>query len=171
MALRFRASHAATSANAGALKFFFADEQTNLGSLTGRKFFGDRITGRPNHFSLARQNRPAAPGASGNTGFQEQAFKFSNAPTSLRAVRVAWTPISEDQWPLDTIKIKGTPAHYSVALGRRPVNYFQIEAAANFCNHNGSGFPAAGLRNAVGKITIFARRFGILCCLACVDPF
>ena len=87
------------------------------------------------------------------------------------AIGVAGTPIPEDQWPSDTIEIKGTPAHYSVALGRRPVNYFQIEAPANFRNHNGSGFAAAGLRNAVGKITIFACRFTILCCIARVENF
>ena len=47
---------------------------------------------------------------------------------------------------MDTIEIKGTPAHYSVARGRRPVNHFQIEPAVNFRNNNGSGFqtlPAA----------------------------
>ena len=58
------------------------------------------------------------------------------------AIGVAGTPIPKDQWPLDTVEIKGTPAHYSVALGRRPVNHFQIEPAVNFRNNNGSGFQA-----------------------------
>jgi hypothetical protein len=58
------------------------------------------------------------------------------------AIRVAGMPIPKNQWPLDTVEIKGTPSHYSVALGRRPVNHFQIEPAVNFRNNNGSGFPA-----------------------------
>src|SRR5580700_5130279 len=80
----------------------------------------------------------------------------------MRAVGVASTPIPDDQWPLDAIEIKGTPSHYSVALGRRPVNHFQIEAAVNFRNNNGSGFQAPQPRNAVSKIAIRARRSTVL---------
>ena len=40
---------------------------------------------------------------------------------------------------MDTIEIKGTPAPYSVALGRRPVNHFQVDPAVNFRNHNARG--------------------------------
>src|ERR1700693_4723051 len=78
------------------------------------------------------------------------------------AIGVAGTPIPKDQWPMDTVEIKGTPSHYSVALGRRPVNHFQIEPAVNFRNHNGSGFQAPWPRNGVSKIVISARRFTVL---------
>ena len=63
---------------------------------------------------------------------------------------------------MNAIEIKSTPAHYSVALGRRPVNHFQTEAAANFRNNNGSGFQAPWPRNAISKIAISARRFIVL---------
>jgi len=71
-------------------------------------------------------------------------------------------PIPKDQWPSDTVEIKSTPAHYSVALGRRPVNHFQIEPAVNFRNNNGSGFQATWPRNGVSKIAISARFFDVL---------
>ena len=80
----------------------------------------------------------------------------------MRTVRVAWTPISEDEWPLDAVEIKGTPAQYSVALGRRPVNQFLIDAALNFRNHNGRGFQPPRPRNRVSKITILPRRLTVL---------
>jgi hypothetical protein len=63
---------------------------------------------------------------------------------------------------LDTVEIEGTPAHYSVARGRRPVNHFQIEPAVNFRNNNGSGFQAPWPRNGVSKIAISAHRFTVL---------
>ena len=138
------------------LKFFFANHQTDLGSRMRRKFLGDRIARCPNHFSTAGQNRPITPGALRNSRLQEQAFQFSNAPAPMRAVGVTRSPIPEDQWPLDTVEIKGTPIHYSVALGRRPVNHFQVEAALNFRNNNGSGFPSPRLRNTVGEIAVSA---------------
>ena len=84
------------------------------------------------------------------------------------AIGVARTPIPKDQWPLDAVEIKSTPAHYSVARGRRPVNHFQIEAAVNFRNNNGSGFQTARPQNRISKIAIFSRFFAvlgrILCC-------
>ena len=70
-------------------------------------------------------------------------------------------PIPKDQWPMDTIEIKSTPSHYSVARGRRPVNHFQIEPAVNFRNNNGSGFHACRPRKGVCKIAILPRAFGI----------
>ena len=145
-----------------ALKLLLANHETNLRSRMRRKFLGDRIAGCPNHFSPAGQNRPANPGASGNTRLQEQAFQFSNAPAPVRTVGVARTPISEDQWPLDAVEIKGTPTHYSVALARRPVNHFQIDAAVNFRNNNGSGFQWSWPRNGVSKIAISARHCAVL---------
>jgi hypothetical protein len=78
------------------------------------------------------------------------------------AIGVARTPIPKDQWPLETVEIEGTPAHYSVARGRRPVNHFQIEPAVNFRNNNGRGFQAPWPRNGVSKIVISARRFSVL---------
>src|ERR1700674_5896254 len=75
------------------------------------------------------------------------------------AIGVAGTPIPKDQWPLDTVEIKGAPTHYSVARGRRPVNHFQIEPAVNFRNNNGSGFQPPWPRNGVSKIAISAGRF------------
>ena len=78
------------------------------------------------------------------------------------AIGVAGTPIPKDQWPMDTVEIKGTPSHYSVALGRRPVNHFQIEPAVNFRNNNGGGFHACRPRNSVCKIAILARVFAVL---------
>src|SRR5271169_4734394 len=73
----------------------------------------------------------------------------------MRAVGVTRSPIPEDQGPLDAIEIKGTPTHYSVALGWRPVNHFQIEPAVNFRNNNGSGFQAPWSRKGVSKIAIW----------------
>ena len=70
-------------------------------------------------------------------------------------------PIPKDQRPSNTVEIKSTPSHYSVARGRRPVNHFQIEPAVNFRNNNGSGFHACGPRKGVCKIAILARAFGI----------
>jgi hypothetical protein len=78
------------------------------------------------------------------------------------AIGVPRAPIPKDQRPSDAIEIKGTPAHYSVAPGRRPVNHFQIDPAVNFRNNNGSGFQAPRLRNGVGKIAILAHRFNVL---------
>ena len=72
------------------------------------------------------------------------------------------TPIPKDHWPLDTVEIEGTPAHYSVAPSRRPVNHFQIEPAMNFRNNNGSGFQTLWPRNGISKIAILARRFTAL---------
>ncbi len=83
------------------------------------------------------------------------------------AIGVARTPVPKDQWPLDTVEIEGTPAHYSVALGRRPVNHFQIEPAVNFRNNNGSGFQAPWPRNGISKIAISARRFTVLLTIQC----
>ena len=65
-------------------------------------------------------------------------------------------PISKDQRPLDAVEIKGTPALYSVALGRRPVNHFQIEPAVNFRNDNGRGLRTSWSQNRVRKIAISA---------------
>jgi hypothetical protein len=56
------------------LHFFLANYQTNLRSSMGRKLFGDWIARCPDHLSLAGQNRPATPSASGNTRLEEQAF-------------------------------------------------------------------------------------------------
>jgi hypothetical protein len=61
---------------------------------------------------------------------------------------------------LDAVEVKGTPAHYSVALGRRPVNLFQIEPAVNFRNYNGRGLQAPGPQNRICKITILAHFSG-----------
>src|ERR1700693_583474 len=78
------------------------------------------------------------------------------------AIGVAGTPIPKDQWPMDTVEIKSTPSHYSVALDRRPVNHFQIEPAVNFRNNNGSGFHACWPRKGVCKIAILWRPFGVV---------
>ena len=78
------------------------------------------------------------------------------------SIGVPRTPVPKDQRPLDTVEIEGTPAHYSVARGRRPVNHFQIEPAVNFRNNNGSAFQAPWPRNGVRKIAILARRFTVL---------
>ena len=78
------------------------------------------------------------------------------------AIGVAGTPIPQDQWPLDTVEIQGTPAHYSVAPGWGPVNHFQIEAAVNFRNNNGSQFHALWPRYGVSKIAILARFIAVL---------
>src|SRR5579863_10433637 len=80
----------------------------------------------------------------------------------MRTIGVAGTPISKDQWPLDAIEVKGTPALYSVARGHRPVNPFQIEAAMNFRNDNGRGFLVRGPRNRIGKMTILPRHFAVV---------
>src|SRR5260221_5924492 len=77
------------------------------------------------------------------------------------AIGVTRTPIPKDQRPLNTVEIKGTPAHYSVALGRRPVNHFQIEPTVNFRNNNGGGFLATRLRDGVCKIVILACFFPV----------
>src|SRR5580700_4725633 len=71
------------------------------------------------------------------------------------AIGVSGTPISKDQWPMDTIEIKGTPAEYSVALGRRPVNHFQVDPAVNFRNHNACRIATLRPRNGVSKIEFF----------------
>src|SRR4029077_285883 len=53
-------------------KFFLANQQARLGPRLRRKFLRDRIPVGPNHFSLTGQNRPAPPGAPGDTRRQEQ---------------------------------------------------------------------------------------------------
>jgi hypothetical protein len=58
---------------------------------------------------------------------------------------------------LDAVEVKGTPAQYSVALRRRPVNHFQIEPAVNFRNYNGRGFRVSWSQNRVREIAISAR--------------
>src|SRR5579872_1548038 len=68
------------------------------------------------------------------------------------AIGVSGTPISKDQWPVDTIEIKGTPAHYSVALGCGPVNHFQVDPALNFPNHNAGRIAVFRARNGVRKV-------------------
>src|SRR5271169_6862338 len=78
------------------------------------------------------------------------------------AIGVSRTPVPKNQWPLDAVEVEGTPALYSVARGRRPVNHFQIEPAVNFRNNNGSGFQSPEPRNGVRKIAIWPRRFPAL---------
>src|ERR1700752_815420 len=72
----------------------------------------------------------------------------------MRAVGVARTPVPQDQWPAHTVKIKGTPPRYSVALDRRPVNQFQVEPALNFGNDNRRGLGGTWWRNRVREIEL-----------------
>src|ERR1700752_677025 len=75
----------------------------------------------------------------------------------MRAVGVARTPVPQDQWPAHTVKIKGTPPRYSVALDRRPVNQFQVEPTLNFGNDNRRGLGGTWWRNRVRETAILER--------------